>query len=93
MAWAGGNRRLPIDAESSREQGGVVYDWDNVYEEKYDDNFRINTRITYRLDGSNFNQEWALDLQNLTDQEKSNSKDFSKKQKYFFYSRNILLFF
>ncbi|MFO7873737.1 MAG: TonB-dependent receptor [Bacteroidales bacterium] len=64
---AGGNRILPIDEEASIENNGVVYDWDNVYAEQFDDYFRLNARITYRLNGQNINQEWALDLQNLTD--------------------------
>ncbi len=69
LVYAGGNRYLPIDAEASAEQEGVVYRWSNAYENRHPDYFRLNTRITFRLNGQHINQEWGLDLQNLTNQQ------------------------
>lgn len=66
LVWAGGNRFIPILEAQSVIQGEAVYDWDNIYTERYPDYFRLNARITYRLNGKNVNQEWALDLQNVT---------------------------
>lgn len=65
MVYAGGNRYLRIDTESS-ESDDPVFDWDHAYEKRYPDYFRLNGRITYRLNRSKINQEWALDLQNIT---------------------------
>lgn len=64
--WAGGSRFLPINEELSKVNNSPVYDWDNVNIERYPDYFRINARITLRLNGKRINQEWGLDLQNLT---------------------------
>ena len=66
VVYAGGNRYLPIDTEKSIAEGGAEYDWDRAYAEQFPDYFRLNTRITYRLNMRNVNQEWALDLQNMT---------------------------
>lgn len=63
---AGGRRYLPINAEASAANGGIVYDWEHAYEKRYPDYFRLNARITFRLNGKNLNQEWGLDLQNIT---------------------------
>ena len=66
MVYAGGTRYLPIDADRSIEENGVRYIWENAYEERFPDYFRLNGRITFRLNGRSVNQEWALDLQNIT---------------------------
>ncbi|MFN2396258.1 MAG: hypothetical protein ABR597_11280, partial [Bacteroidales bacterium] len=66
MVYAGGSRYLPIDAESSMEEDGVRHFWDRAYEERFPDYFRLNGRITFRLNGRSVNQEWAVDLQNIT---------------------------
>jgi hypothetical protein len=63
---AGGKRYLPIDVDASLAKGGLVYDWERAYEKRYPDYFRLNARITFRLNGRNLNQEWGLDLQNIT---------------------------
>ncbi len=64
--WAGGMRYLPIDTEQSALNNSAVYDWANVNAERFPDYFRINARVTLRLNGKKVNQEWGLDLQNLT---------------------------
>ncbi len=66
IVYAGGNRYLTIDAEQSIAEGNTEYDWDRAYEEQFPDYFRLNTRITYRLNMRKVNQEWSLDLQNMT---------------------------
>jgi hypothetical protein len=66
MVYAGGTRYLPIDADRSIEEDGVRYIWENAYEERFPDYFRLNGRITFRFNGRSINQEWALDLQNIT---------------------------
>ena len=63
---AGGARYVPINAELSKIDNEPWYEWDKAFENRYNDYFRINARITYRLNGRRVNQEWALDLQNLT---------------------------
>jgi len=64
--WAGGRRYLPIDLEESRMEGEEIRDWSRAYESKYDDYFRTDLRIGIKLNGKRVNQEWGLDLQNVT---------------------------
>ncbi len=66
LVWAGGSRYLEIDEEESIEADGTMYKWETAYEKQFPDYFRLNGRITYRLNAKNTNHEWALDLQNIT---------------------------
>ncbi len=63
---AGGKRYVPINLEESAKQNKTVYDWDNAYKNRYSDYFRIDLRFSYKLNGKKINQEWAVDLQNVT---------------------------
>ncbi|MFW5663698.1 MAG: TonB-dependent receptor [bacterium] len=69
MVYAGGSRYLPIDVETSQADDAVRYQWNQAFEERFPDYFRLNGRITLRLNGRKVNQEWALDLQNMTNHE------------------------
>jgi len=64
--YAGGKRYVPIDIEESIESNTTEYDWPKAYENKFDDYFRIDLRIGFKINGKKLNQEWALDLQNIT---------------------------
>ncbi len=64
--WAGGKRYIPIDLEESRLQGEEIRDWSRAYDKKYNDYFRTDLRIGLKLNGKRVNQEWGLDLQNVT---------------------------
>lgn len=63
---AGGARYVPIDEELSKSRDEAVYLWDKAFVNRHPNYFRINMRITYRLNSKKVNQEWAIDLQNLT---------------------------
>jgi len=67
--YAGGYRYLPIDVEKSTETNSTHYKWDEAYEKRFPDYFRLNSRITFRLNGRKVNKEWALDLQNMTNKQ------------------------
>lgn len=69
MVFAGGNRYLEIDIERSIAENETRYHWDTAYEKQYPNYFRLNGRITFRLNGQNVDQEWALDLQNMTNRQ------------------------
>lgn len=64
--YAGGKRYIPIDIAESKLQNTTVYDWNHAYENRYDDYFRLNARITFKVNMKVGSQEWGLDLQNLT---------------------------
>ncbi|HQG75844.1 MAG TPA: TonB-dependent receptor [Bacteroidales bacterium] len=66
IVYAGGNPYLEIDAERTLAENSLRYHWDQAYEKHYPNYFRMNGRITFRLNMNRLNQEWALDLQNIT---------------------------
>jgi len=63
---AGGKRIMPINLEQSIAEHKEVYDFTNLYEEKYDDYIKADLRISYKMNSKRFSQEWAIDIQNLT---------------------------
>ncbi len=64
--WAGGRRYVPIDEELSGIENSEERNWSNAYHDKYDDYFRTDLRIGYKVNGRKTSQEWAIDLQNIT---------------------------
>ncbi len=74
---AGGQRYVPIDLETSRQFGTTKYDWDRAYTEKFSDYFRADVRVAFRLDGKNISQEWAFDVQNITNHKNPLQKTFN----------------
>ena len=66
--YAGGNRYLPIDEERSAADNTTRYNWDEAYSQRYPDYFRLNGRLSFRINMPGSDHEWALDLQNVTGQ-------------------------
>ncbi len=64
--WAGGKRYTPIDIEKSFIEKETVYKYEQSYEKKYDDYFKMDLRIGFRINGKKINQEWALELKNIS---------------------------
>ncbi|KPK87341.1 MAG: hypothetical protein AMS27_02565, partial [Bacteroides sp. SM23_62_1] len=64
--WAGGLRSIPIDLEASREAGRTIYDYSRVYQKRYDDYYRIDLRISLRINRPKTGHLVALDIQNMT---------------------------
>lgn len=78
MVAAGGKRHTPLDVEKSIETDNPHYIEEQAYEEQYRDYFRLDGRISYRLNGKNISQEWALDVTNLTDRKNVFSKSYNR---------------
>lgn len=79
LTAAGGQRYTPIDmAESARKQE-TVYDDDKAFSEKFGDYFRLDFRISYRIDNPKYSQEFAFDVQNLTNHKNPLYKQYNKK--------------
>ncbi|MFN3940469.1 MAG: hypothetical protein ACK4IY_07760, partial [Chitinophagales bacterium] len=74
---AGGQRYTPIDIESSIAANETRYDWDNAYAEQFDDYFRLDGRLAYKINGRNTSQEWAIDVQNITNRQNPYSQRFN----------------
>ncbi len=65
---AGGQRYTPIDLDASILAGEAVYDYDQPYSLQFDNYKRFDVRIAYKMTGKKIVQEWAFDVQNLTDE-------------------------
>lgn len=65
--YAGGRYYKPIDLQHSIQDNDIRYDWENAYEKKNDNYFRMDLKIGFKLQGKHVNQEWAIDLRNVTD--------------------------
>ncbi|MCC7297109.1 MAG: hypothetical protein IT244_02145, partial [Bacteroidia bacterium] len=80
---AGGRRYTPVDVAATETDGNLVrYDWKNPFSQKFEDYFRVDFRIGFKRNGKKITQEWAVDLQNLTNHQNALSKswDFNRKQ-------------
>ncbi|MCF8327172.1 MAG: TonB-dependent receptor [Bacteroidales bacterium] len=80
MVRAGGKRYTPVDKEKSIEKGYTVYDREKAYENQYDDYFRMDARISLKINDKNLTQEWALDITNVTDHKNVFSKSFNASE-------------
>ena len=67
LVTAGGKRYTPIDLEASREKDYTVYKDELAYSKQLADYFRLDGRLSLKINGKNTTQEWALDITNLTD--------------------------
>ena len=81
MVYAGGHRKLPIDEEQSLADNALRYRWSESYNERFPDYFRLNGRVTFRLNRNSFDHEWGLDLQNMTNRENIFIQNWDKNQK------------
>lgn len=65
---AGGQRYTAIDLDASNQVGESVYELDKPYAKQFGNYFRLDARIAFRMSGKKYVQEWAFDVQNLTDE-------------------------
>lgn len=65
-SYAGGRPYVPFDVNESLAQAKEVLDWDNAYELRPNDYFRVNLRIGYKRNRKKFSIEYAMDLQYRT---------------------------
>lgn len=63
---AGGNRYIPIDMENTRLLGYVVHYYNEAYNSRVSDYFRIDVQLNYRWNLSNTSHELRFDIQNVT---------------------------
>jgi hypothetical protein len=79
--YAGGYRYLPVDVEKSIESNSIRYKWSEAYEKRYPDYFRLNVRMTFRVNGQAVSQVWALDLQNITNRKNIFTRNWNSQKK------------
>ncbi len=65
--YAGGRRNTPIDIEESQLESRTEYDWSQAYQNQFDPYFSLDLRISFKMNLKKLDQEWALEIKNLTD--------------------------
>jgi len=66
VTLAGGQRYTPIDVEQSIIKRSTVYHDELAYSQQFKDYFRADIRLAFKLEGKRTSQEWAFDIQNLS---------------------------
>ncbi|HPR27929.1 MAG TPA: TonB-dependent receptor [Chitinophagales bacterium] len=74
---AGGQRYTPIDIEATLLEGETVYNWAEAYTERFDDYFRWDGRVAFKMEGRSTSQEWAVDVQNITNKSNPYGQSFN----------------
>lgn len=74
---AGGQRYTPVDLDASIIAGEAVYQTDQAYSQRYKDYIRLDLRAAFKLNGKNASQEWAADVQNVTNRENPFSERYN----------------
>lgn len=79
LTSAGGKRYIPIDLQESIKEGQTAYDYSKTFEQKYNDYFRGDIKITYRMNRKKTMQEIYLDFQNVTNNKNILREGFDNK--------------
>jgi hypothetical protein len=66
LTWAGGMRDTPIDLEQSAIAGEAVYIQDQRYELSFEDYFRTDFGISFKMNRQRVSHTFSVDIQNLT---------------------------
>jgi len=69
FTYAGGKRFTPIDLESSQLFGREVIFADQLFEDQHPDYLRFDFKTTLKHNGKNVDQQFSVDLQNITNQQ------------------------
>ena len=73
---SGGRLYTPVDYEESAANGRLEYIDSLAYSLKYPDYLRLDARAAFRMNGKKITQEWALDVQNVTNRKNPLTQDY-----------------
>ncbi|MBN2519848.1 MAG: TonB-dependent receptor [Bacteroidales bacterium] len=66
LNWGGGPRYSPVDLEASKIAKKTVFNEENPFSAQLPDYFKLDLRIGYKWIGKRSSQEFAIDVQNVT---------------------------
>ena len=69
LTSAGGNRYTPALIDKSIQMGAIERDDTKAFSESFSNYFRADLRIAYKISNKKISQEWALDIQNISNHE------------------------
>jgi hypothetical protein len=95
VTYAGGRRYTPLDLDASRQYGYAIYDYSQRNYFQFDNYFRFDLSIKYRLNKANLGHELGLDLVNLFDVQNGFKEDYNPltEEKYVVYQLGFLPLF
>ncbi|MBL7859366.1 MAG: TonB-dependent receptor [Cyclobacteriaceae bacterium] len=79
LTTIGGKYLTPINVEASQALGRTIYDEANAFSEKQDPYFRMDVKLSYRKEYSKSTLEFALDLQNVTNNQNIFSQSYNPR--------------
>lgn len=89
---AGGRRYIPINLERSKEEGEARYNIDEAFENRYQDYRRFDIKVGLRQNNKKYTQEWAIDLQNLTNRQNIFQESYNAEEEEIVYEYQMGLF-
>jgi len=91
-SWYGGLRQTPVDIEESILQDETVRMLDKPFSEQLPNYFRLDIKLSYRINHKKFNSWWSLDLQNATNRKNIGGSyfDIEKKATQYWYTTPLL---
>lgn len=92
VVWAGGKRNPYIDLNQSIATGETVYDDSKAYSIREKDYFKLDGRLSFKMNGKKTTQEWALDITNLTNHHNVYSRYYDNNSKSIKYVYQQLLY-
>ncbi len=81
LTYAGGRRYTPINLEASNRFGTAILYEDQAWEKQYNPYFKVDFKISFKLNSKKIAQEWSVDLTNMTDNKNVFQRQYSAKAK------------
>ncbi|MBL7997665.1 MAG: TonB-dependent receptor, partial [Candidatus Kapabacteria bacterium] len=66
VSSTGGRHLTPFDVAASRLRGETVFDESRAYSQRQTAYFRMDVKLSYRMEFAHSTMEWSVDLQNIT---------------------------
>ncbi|MEM6830382.1 MAG: carboxypeptidase-like regulatory domain-containing protein [Bacteroidota bacterium] len=79
VIWAGGKREAPIDVSASRTEGFTIRNFNQNYETRLNNYFRVDIGISYRKNRVKTASVLALNVQNILQQENELARFYSTR--------------
>jgi hypothetical protein len=81
LITSGGKRNRYIDLAQSINADEAIFDDLKAYSEREKNYFRLDARVSFKMNGKHTTQEWALDVTNCTNHQNIYTSFYSNKSK------------
>ncbi len=91
---SGGQRYTPSSIiQTGESQYDLNYDWDKAFSNQFAEYSRTDLKFSFKINGKRITQEWAIDIQNVFDQDNVYSQSLNKKtgERYYTYQTGRMI--